>query len=48
MLFDEETLSTDFALFETLLLEKQETVLNEGSFHQGAASVIRFMGKKHF
>ena len=28
MLFDEETLSTDFALLETLLLEKQETVLN--------------------
>ena len=46
MLFDEETLSSDFALFETLFLEKQETVLNEGPFHQGAASVIRFLGKK--
>jgi SAM-dependent methyltransferase len=48
MLFDEETLSSDFALFETLLLEKQDIVLNEGPFHQGAASVIRFIGKKSF
>ena len=46
LLFDEETLSSDFALFETLLLEKQDIVLNEGPFHQGAASVIRFLGKK--
>ena len=46
ILFDEECLSSDFALFETLFLEKQETVLNEGPFHQGAASVIRFLGKK--
>jgi hypothetical protein len=46
MLFDEKTLSSDFAHFETLLLEKQETVLNEGPFHQGTASVIRFLGKK--
>jgi SAM-dependent methyltransferase len=46
MLFDEETLSSDFAHFETQLLEKQDIVLNEGPFHQGAASVIRFVGKK--
>jgi len=46
MLFDEETLSSDFAPFETHLLEKQDIVLNEGPFHQGAASVIRFVGKK--
>ena len=46
MLFDEETLSSDFAPFETRLLEKQDIVLNEGPFHQGAASVIRFVGKK--
>ena len=44
MLFDEQTLSSDFALFETLLLEKQEIELNEGPFHQGLASVIRFHG----
>jgi len=44
MLFDEQTLSSDFALLETLLLEKQEIELNEGPFHQGLASVIRFHG----
>ena len=46
MLFDKETLSSDFACFETLLLEKQEIELNEGPFHQGLASVIRFLGIK--
>ena len=46
MLFDEQILSSDFATFETLLLEKQEIVLNEGPFHQGLASVIRFLGIK--
>jgi len=46
MLFDEETLSSDFAFFNTLLLEKQEIELNEGPFHQGLASVIRFLGIK--
>jgi SAM-dependent methyltransferase len=46
MLFDEECLSSDFALFETILLEKREIELSEGPFHQGAASVIRFLGIK--
>ena len=46
MLFDEQTLSSDFPLLETLLLEKQEIELNEGPFHQGLASVIRFHGTK--
>ncbi len=46
LLFDEETLSSDFARFDSLLLEKQDIQLNEGPFHQGLASVIRFLGKK--
>lgn len=46
MLFDEEELSLDFAPFNTLLLEKQEIILNEGPFHQGEATVIRYTGKK--
>ncbi len=46
MIFDAKTLSSDFAMFETLLLEKQEIELNEGPFHQGLASVIRFHGTK--
>jgi SAM-dependent methyltransferase len=44
MLFDALTLSSDFATLETLFLEKLEVVLDEGPFHQGAASVIRFIG----
>jgi SAM-dependent methyltransferase len=46
MLFDKETLSSDFALFKPIILEKQEVSLHEGPFHQGFASVIRFLGKK--
>jgi SAM-dependent methyltransferase len=46
MLFDEVTLASDFEAFMTLLLERKEILLNEGSFHQGEASVIRFIGKK--
>ncbi len=48
MLFDEEILADDFAAFETLILEKRVRKLNEGLFHQGDASVIRFVGKKPF
>ena len=48
MLFDEETLSSDFALLKTHLLEKQEIELNEGPSHQGPASVIRFLGIKPY
>ena len=46
MLFDESTLEADFAGLETQLLEKQLTILNEGLYHQGEASVIRYMGRK--
>jgi hypothetical protein len=46
MLFDEEALAVDFTLFETHLLGKEEAVLNEGPFHQGAAEIIRYIGIK--
>jgi len=46
MLFDEEALASDFELFIHLLIEKQKILLNEGTFHQGEASVIRFVGQK--
>ncbi len=46
MLVDEEILSDDFVAFETLILEKMVRKLNEGPFHQGEASVVRFVGKK--
>ena len=46
MLYDEDILKDDFALFDTRLLEKQQIILKEGPFHQGKASVIRFHGIK--
>jgi len=46
MLFDAKTLNSDFAALEIRFLEKLEVVLDEGPFHQGAASVIRFLAIK--
>jgi SAM-dependent methyltransferase len=46
LLFDEGELSLDFAPFETRMLEKREILLNEGEFHRGESTVIRFAGKK--
>ena len=46
MLFDEDIIRSDFSGLEPVLLEKQILALNEGSFHQGEASVIRFTGIK--
>jgi hypothetical protein len=45
-LFDEEMLLSDFEGLNPVLLEKQLVMLNEGPFHQGEASVIRFIGVK--
>ena len=46
MLFDEEMILSDFAALEVVLLEKQLIWLNEGPYHQGDASVIRYLGVK--
>jgi 2-polyprenyl-3-methyl-5-hydroxy-6-metoxy-1,4-benzoquinol methylase len=46
MLFDEEILARDFEKLKILKLEKLQITLNEGPFHQGEASVIRFHGIK--
>lgn len=46
MLFDEKSLAGDFVQLEKQLLEKQEIFLDEGPFHQGEASVIRYRGVK--
>jgi len=46
MLFDEEMLASDFHMFHTRVLDRQEIVLTEGPFHQGPAEVIRFTGVK--
>jgi SAM-dependent methyltransferase len=46
LLFDEEMILSDFAGLNPVLLEKQLVTLNEGPFHQGETSVIRFTGVK--
>lgn len=46
MLFSTEMIRKDFADFDILLLEEVEVELNEGEYHQGLSSVIRFIGKK--
>lgn len=46
LLFDEDMLLSDFHSLKTSVLEKQIVKLNEGAFHKGEASVIRFTGVK--
>jgi SAM-dependent methyltransferase len=46
MLFDESTLAGDFTGLDVELLEKHDTILDEGPYHQGEASVIHYIGRK--
>lgn len=46
MLFQEETLLSDFASLEVLKMIQTRVILDEGPFHQGEAEVIRFVGRK--
>ncbi|WP_316820242.1 class I SAM-dependent methyltransferase [Pedobacter gandavensis] len=46
MLFSIAEIKTDFKGFETLLLEEQIVVLEEGQYHRGESAVLRFVGKK--
>jgi len=46
MLFSIEEISTDFENYEILVLEEKEIELNEGLFHNGLGSVIRFVGRR--
>lgn len=46
MLFSIEEIRSDFENFEILLLEEKEVELNEGLYHNGVGSVIRFVGRK--
>jgi 2-polyprenyl-3-methyl-5-hydroxy-6-metoxy-1,4-benzoquinol methylase len=46
MLFSLEQVQKDFLGFEVQILEECEVLLNEGEFHNGRGSVIRFVGKK--
>jgi len=46
MLFSMEELKSDFPGYDIILLEEKEIELDEGAFHQGTGSVIRFVGRK--
>jgi len=46
MLFSEEEILSDFSDFKILELKEEETSLQEGLYHNGRASVIRFTGEK--
>jgi 2-polyprenyl-3-methyl-5-hydroxy-6-metoxy-1,4-benzoquinol methylase len=46
MLFSMEELKSDFVNYEIIELVEKEIELNEGLFHKGKGSVIRFVGGK--
>ncbi len=46
MLFSIDELKSDFANYEIIELVEKEIHLNEGIFHNGQGSVIRFLGRK--
>ncbi len=45
-LFSVEEIKADFPNYEIIELEEKEIELNEGLFHNGTGSVIRFVGRK--
>lgn len=46
MLFSIDEIKSDFADYEIIELAEREIELNEGLFHNGKGSVIRFIGRK--
>ena len=46
MLFSIEEIQNDFSNYEVIILEEKEIELQEGLFHNGTGSVIRFVGRK--
>ncbi|MDJ1469104.1 class I SAM-dependent methyltransferase [Cytophagaceae bacterium DM2B3-1] len=46
MLYSQEEILADFQNYELLLLEEEEVILEEGKYHNGKGSVIRFVGRK--
>ncbi|MFC3560797.1 class I SAM-dependent methyltransferase [Pedobacter jamesrossensis] len=45
-LFSIDEIKSDFPNYEIIELEEKEIELSEGKFHNGTASVIRFVGRK--
>jgi len=48
MLFSKEELLEDFPQYEIEILEEAQIQIEEGLYHSGGGSVIRFVGKKSF
>lgn len=46
MLFTTERIEASFTRLETIQLEEKVVELNEGKFHQGTGSVVRYIGRK--
>ncbi len=46
MLYSKEEIIADFKNYEIVLLEEEEVLLNEGNYHIGRGSVIRFVARK--
>lgn len=46
MLFSIDEIKSDFANYEIIEMAEMEIELNEGLFHNGTGSVIRFVGRK--
>jgi hypothetical protein len=46
MLFSEDSIKKDFPNFEIITLEEKLVDLEEGKFHVGQSTVIRFIGRK--
>jgi len=46
MLFSIDEIKSDFDNYEIIELVEKEIELNEGLFHNGIGSVIRFVGRK--
>ena len=46
MLFSIAEIKSDFPNYDIIELEEKEIELNEGQFHNGTGSVIRFVGRK--
>lgn len=46
MLYSKSEIIADFGNYEVLMLEEEEILLNEGKYHIGKGSVIRFVGRK--
>jgi SAM-dependent methyltransferase len=46
MLFSTEEISADFKNYDVSILEEKEILLDEGKYHKGKGSVVRFAGRK--